>query len=328
MAMTTDELGLTVDALVDGAIIGELGPEGEPQLDVLVRARRHGHDLADPDALASAPVVTPAGSAVPLGVLADLREELGPTVIRRIERRRGLTLIVAPPESIALESAIRTLRQEVLDPMMRDGALPAGVDVTVTGSAGDLDVAKTGFLGVLLIALLISYLLMSALFEDFLAPVVVLVTVPLAAAGGIAALRLVDATLAPQPLDLVTAVGFLILIGVVVNNAILVVDGAIARLRAGDALGEAVGEAVGGRVRPILMTTATSLAGLLPMVLVPGSGSELYRGVGAIVLGGLTLSTVLTLVVVPSFFALVWRLRGTVMRTRHSADESVPSAAE
>jgi HAE1 family hydrophobic/amphiphilic exporter-1 len=137
-------------------------------------------------------------------------------------------------------------------------------------------------------------------------------SVPLAAAGGAGGLWLVNAFLGKQPLDLMTALGFLILIGVVVNNAILVVDGSLARLRAGSTLRDAVPLAVEARVRPIFMTTATSLAGLLPMVIFSGSGSELYRGVGAIVLGGLLVSTVLTLFVVPSAFTLLWRLRGHV----------------
>lgn len=312
LRMTTDQLGLAVDALVDGAIVGELGPEGEPQLDVVVRALRITGELDDPESLATAPIATPARETVPLSVLTDLREELGPTVIRRIERRRGITLEVAPPEEIPLETALQRLRAEVLEPLQRDGAIPPGIEMTVTGTAGDLEVAKSGFVGVLLLALVISFLLMSALFEDFLAPIVVLVTVPLAAAGGVSALRLVDALLQPQSLDLMTAVGFLILIGVVVNNAILVVDGSIARLREGAALHDAVVGAVESRVRPILMTTTTSLAGLLPMVIFSGSGSELYRGVGAIVLGGLISATAFTLVVVPSLFSLVWSARAAV----------------
>ncbi|HMR05642.1 MAG TPA: efflux RND transporter permease subunit, partial [Polyangiaceae bacterium] len=115
--------------------------------------------------------------------------------------------------------------------------------------------------------------------------------------------------MAPQPLDLMTALGFLILMGVVVNNAILIVDGAITRLRDGEELETAVTEAVRRRVRPIFMSTFTSLAGLAPMVLLTGDGSELYRGVGSIVLGGLAVSMFLVIYVVPSFFTLVWRLR-------------------
>src|SRR5690606_1418493 len=122
-------------------------------------------------------------------------------------------------------------------------------------------------------------------------------------------LWLVDRHLGPQPFDLMTALGFVILVGVVVNNAILVVDGALSRLRDGSTLADAVPDAVEARVRPIFMSTATSLAGLFPMVVFPGSGAELYRGVGAIVLGGLAVSTVLTLYVVPSLFTLLWRLR-------------------
>ncbi len=305
----TNDLGLTVDAYIDGANIGELGPRGEPQLDVLIQAkRRNGRTIETLDELLSAPISSPAG-VVPLAVVADLREELGPTTIQRIERERAITLTVSPPETLPLETALRKLENEVITLMKADGTIPADVQVTYSGAAGDLEVAKGQFAGVLLLALIISYLLMSALFEDFLAPIVVLVTVPLAAAGGVIALRLVDALLAPQALDLMTAIGFLILIGVVVNNAILVVDGALARLREGDDLTTAVRAGVENRVRPIVMTATTSLAGLLPMVIFTGSGSELYRGVGAIVLGGLALSTVLTVFVVPSFFVLLWRPR-------------------
>lgn len=310
LGVATTDLGLTLDALVDGAIVGELGPEGEPQLDLVVRAvRGRGERIDEPEEILGVPVATPGGDVVPFGVLADLSEELGPTVIQRIERRRAITLEISPPEDVPLERALAIVEDGVIGEMRAEGAIPAGVQITYSGTAGDLDVAKGQFANVLLLAVIISYLLMSALFEDFLAPIVVMVTVPLAAAGGVMALRAVDALLSPQPLDLMTALGFLILIGVVVNNAILVVDGALARMREGDVLEDAVRQAVEARVRPILMTTLTSLAGLLPMVLVPGSGSELYRGVGAVVLGGLTLSTVLTLFVVPSFFSLVWRLR-------------------
>jgi HAE1 family hydrophobic/amphiphilic exporter-1 len=305
------DLGFFADALVDGAIVGEYAREGQPKLDVVLTPR--GGPLDDPARLASAPVAV-GGSAqndpmVPLGSLATLEEELGPTVLARIERRRAITLTIAPPDEIALEDAINLVRNDVVNAMRDEGAIPDDIRITLSGAAGDLEVAQKRFGYVLLLALLISFLLLAALFEDFIAPLPVLVTIPLAAAGGLLGLRLVDTFLGQQPLDMMTAVGFVILIGVVVNNAILVVDGALNRLRMGSALESAVSEAVKSRVRPIFMSTLTSLAGLTPMVVFPGSGSELYRGVGAVVLGGLALSTVLTLFVVPALFSLIWRLR-------------------
>lgn len=311
LRMTGAQLGQVVDTYVDGAIIGEFGREGEPKVDVVLRASRPdgGEAIEAPEALMDTPVVTPSGDVVPLSSLARQEQRLGPTIIKRIERRRAIVLQVTPPESVALELAIERIRDQVLTPLQEAGQVPEGVDVKLSGTASKLTEARERFGLILLVAFLISYLLLAALFEDFLAPVAVLVTVPLAACGGIGALRLVDAYLGAQPLDLMTALGFLILIGVVVNNAILVVDGAIAGLAEGLSLEDAVPQAVGGRVRPIFMSTTTSLVGLLPMVISSGSGSELYRGVGAVVLGGLTLSTVLTLFVVPALFTLLWRLR-------------------
>lgn len=318
LGMSGAELGQAVDALVDGTIIGEWGKEGEAKVNVVLRAKlpqAPGRAATDDDTrltqteLAAALLTTPSGHVVPLGTLATIEERLGPTQIRRIERARSITLQVTPPDDLALETAMELIRGRVAE-MQQSEAIPAGVNVALSGTAGKLEQTKGRFAEVLLMAVVISFLLLAALFEDFIAPLAVLVTVPLAGAGGVLGLLLVDRFLGDQPFDLMTAMGFLILIGVVVNNAILVVDGALARLRDGTGLALAVSGAVEARVRPIFMSALTSLAGLVPMVIFPGSGSELYRGVGAIVLGGLALSTVLTLYVVPSLFTLLWRLRG------------------
>ncbi len=307
LGMNGSELGLVVDSLVDGARIGEFGKEGEPRLDVVLRPLDGG--ITEPSQLSAAPVATPRGEVVPLSSIATVREELGPTSIQRIERRRAISIQVRPPESIALETAIGLIRSEVLGPLREEGALGGDLETRLEGTAGDLERAKGRLVNVLILAVVISFLLMAALFEDFVAPTVVMVTLPLAAGGGMLGLRLVDATLSRQPLDLVTALGFIILIGVVVNNAILVVDGALARLREGQSLPDAITGGVMGRVRPIFMSALTSLAGLLPLVIFPGSGSELYRGIGSVVLGGLAVSTLLTLFVVPTLFTLLWAPR-------------------
>lgn len=172
--------------------------------------------------------------------------------------------------------------------------------------------------------LMVTYLLMAALFESFVYPFVIMFTVPLAIVGGFAGLRVVhevtmaNPVLAPQQLDVITMLGFIILVGVVVNNAILLVHQSLNFMRgAGESpeeleepmpMMQAISEAVRTRVRPILMTTLTSVLGMLPLALFPGAGSELYRGLGAVVIGGLIVSTVFTLVLVPLLFGLVLQM--------------------
>jgi len=304
--MTGAEIGLLIDAYIDGAIIGELGRAGEPKRDVVLRAK----GIKNKNQLLTAPAATPTGEVVLVGKIAAIKSTLGPTIIQRIERRRAITLQVSPPDTIALEDAIAKVRNEVIGPLQASGKIPPGIRVDISGSAGRLEQAKKRFGWVLLLAVIISFLLLAALFEDFLAPIAILVTIPLAGAGGVLGLLIVDKFLGKQSLDMLTAVGFLILIGVVVNNAILIVDGALTRMRReGMDLANAVASAVDWRVRPILMSALTSIAGLLPLVLFPGNGSELYRGVGGVVLGGLALSTLLSLFIVPALFTSLWRMR-------------------
>lgn len=312
LGMTSSELGLLVDVYVDGAIIGEVATGGETKRDVVMRAT--GIDVTGREALINAPAAVPRSDVpVPVGNVATVRELNGPTTIQRIERRRALTLQVSPPDDIALEEAISLVRDGAVGKLGAQGLIPADVRVDYSGSAGKLEEAQTRFVWVLLFALLITFLLLAALFEDFLAPIAILVTVPLAGAGGVFGLWLVNRFVAPQPLDMLTALGFVILIGVVVNNAILIVDGTLTRMREREmSLEDAVASAVRWRVRPILMSVLTSMVGLLPLVIFPGSGSELYRGVGSVVLGGLALSTALSLFIVPAVFTTLWRARRAV----------------
>lgn len=166
-------------------------------------------------------------------------------------------------------------------------------------------------------ALVVTYLVMCALFESFIYPFVIMFTVPLAIVGGFAGLRIVheitmaNPLVAPQQLDVLTMLGFIILIGVVVNNAILIVHQSLNNVRiAGMPHREAVLEATRSRLRPIYMTAATSIFGMLPLVIWPGPGSELYRGLGSVVLGGLALSTLFTVFLIPSLLLFFIRMEG------------------
>jgi HAE1 family hydrophobic/amphiphilic exporter-1 len=195
------------------------------------------------------------------------------------------------------------IENDIIAPLQKAGSLQ-GVEIEVGGNADKLTQTRLALQWNLLLALVITYLLMAALFDNFLYPFIILFSVPLAAAGGFIGLRAVNAFIAPQGFDVLTMLGFIILIGTVVNNAILIVHQSLNNVRYNSLEGvPAVSEAVQTRIRPIFMSAATSLLGLLPLVISTGSGSELYRGLGSILLGGLAMSTVFTLFVIPSLLA-------------------------
>lgn len=140
-------------------------------------------------------------------------------------------------------------------------------------------------------------------------------SVPLAGLGGVIGLALVNWTIAYQPMDVLTMLGFIILVGTVVNNAILVVHQSLILMREeGMNPRDSIREATRTRIRPIFMSVSASIIGMLPLVIYPGAGSELYRGLGSVVLGGLALSTVFTLFVVPAMFSLSLDIRSAVVR--------------
>jgi hydrophobic/amphiphilic exporter-1 (mainly G- bacteria), HAE1 family len=313
--MTNQELGFTIDALVDGAKASDYQFEGD-EIDLTIRGiDRYANQT---QLLTSIPIYTRGGQLTTVGNIADVRLVAAPEQINHVERERSIVIQVIPPLEMALEEAMDVIRAKILEPLNESGTLGRLYHVRLSGTADDLtqtyQVLKWNFL----LAFTITYLLMAALFESFLYPLVIIFTVPFAAAGGFLGLALVNNFVAYQPLDVLTMLGFVIRIGVVVNNAILVVHQALNFMRGtaepdslegeverGLSLREAIRESVKIRVRPILMTTLTTLFGLLPLVVSSGAGSELYRGIGSVVLGGLLVSTVFTLIVIPAMFTLV-----------------------
>jgi HAE1 family hydrophobic/amphiphilic exporter-1 len=197
-----------------------------------------------------------------------------------------------------LEEAIDIIRDKVVGPMIERG-LPSGVRIQISGSADKLEETWNEILFDIILAIVIVYLVMAVLFESFIYPFIVMLSVPVAAAGGLMGLAILN-MFVNQSLDMLTMMGFIILIGIVVNNAILLVHQTLHHIRVENmAAGDAIQEATRNRVRPIFMSTLTSIFGMLPLVVFPGAGSELYRGLGSVVLGGLSLSAILTLALVP-----------------------------
>jgi len=279
-------------AVGDGLYVGDYF-DGEERLDIIVRAAA----WETPEELAAIPLATPDAGILPLGELVHVVRTAGPDKLRRLDRRRTVTLRVTPPEGVSLEETIMFLKENI-EPVVRE-YLPEGGGVRYSGAADKLEEALFNLSSSFVLALLILYLLMSALFHSFRDGLLVLLVLPLATVGGVAALWLLN-LVAFQPMDLLTMIGFIILLGLVVNNAILLVYQTRAAERQGIARRSAVEQAVRLRLRPILMTTLTSVFGMLPLLLMPGAGTELYRGLAGVIVGGMLVSTVFTLLLLPA----------------------------
>ncbi|MEM1284716.1 MAG: efflux RND transporter permease subunit [Pseudomonadota bacterium] len=298
-------LAATVDAYNDGLRVAEI-TEGADRLNLMLLGDRSALTGMRTQDIGGFPVVTPSGQIVPVSALAEVLVTAGPTEIRHRDRLRTVTLEVRPSDALALESAVALLESQVIAPMQEQG-LPPGIRLTVSGTADQLSQTWDAIQINLVVALLIVFLVMAILFESFILPLVILISVPVAAAGGVGGLALLN-TFQVQPLDMLTLLGFIILIGIVVNNAILIVHQTLYNLREKglDPI-EAIEEATRNRIRPIFMSTLTSIMGMMPLVVIPGEGSELYRGLGAVVVGGLSMSAFLTLLTVPPLLRLCLR---------------------
>ena len=314
MRLDARQLGYIVDCLVDGGYATDYFLDND-RIDLVIK----GDDrfVQRTQDLRTLPVVTPGGQLVPLEAVAEVREfSSGPEQILHRERERAITVQVSPPAKMPLEEAQERIQSMIVKPLEESGALDGGYRITLGGTTDKLVATWKSLWFNLVIAGVITYLLMAALFESWLYPAVVIASVPVGSVGGLLGLWLLNWLGASfgifQPLDVLTMLGFVILIGTVVNNPILIVERALQLVRETDTEPtEAILEAVRSRVRPIFMTTLTTVLGLLPLVLFPGAGSELYRGLGAVLLGGMLFSTIVTLVLVPALLGLCFRIFGT-----------------
>jgi HAE1 family hydrophobic/amphiphilic exporter-1 len=295
-------LALSLDAYNDGVRVKEV-TIGTDRIDLMLKGMASFSNDRRTQEIAAYPVVTPNGRIVPISALADIKLTAGPVEIRHRERLRTITLEVRPAADLPLETALAIMRDKIVKPAEAQG-LPSGVQLTLTGAADQLTKTWDALKINLLLAIVIVFLVMAVLFESFVLPLVILISVPVAGAGGVAGLTILN-IFQPQQLDMLTLLGFVILIGIVVNNAILLVHQSLHHLREdGMGVNEAILEATRNRIRPIFMSTLTSVVGMLPLVTFPGAGSELYRGLGSVVVGGLSLSAILTLLLVPPLLRL------------------------
>ena len=301
--MTSSELGLALDVLMDGTYVGDFKQEGKKKIDLIIKSADAG--IATPEDLYHSLLSTPKGQMVPVSSLARLEHIAGMTQIRHLERKRTVTLQITPPDDMALQEALEIIEQEII-PAVRAEGLFKELEVGISGAADKLLETRNVLQWNFILAALIAYLLMASLFSNFIYPLIIMLTIPLAGAGGFIGLKLLNIFLVQQPMDVLTMLGFVILIGVVVNNAILIVHQALNNFHnRGMTHYDAVLDSTRSRLRPIYMSAATSIFGMMPLVLVQGAGSEMYRGLGSVLLGGLAVSTVCTVFVIPAILMFV-----------------------
>lgn len=316
--LSARDLGLTVDAFNNGIRVDEVLVDGRFMDLILAGSKAQSDETQD---IANLPITTTSGTLVPVSSLASVELIAGPTQIMHEDGDRAVALRIRPPPQMPLETALDLIQKGVIEKMEAAG-LPDGVRLRLGGTADALTATARELRLDLILAFAIVFLVMAVLFESFFYPLIIVLSVPVAAAGGVIGLKVLN-LYQFQQLDMLTLLGFVILIGIVVNNAILLVHQTLHHIRVeGYSHSDAVVEATRNRIRPIFMSTLTSIGGMLPLVLFSGAGSELYRGLGSVVIGGLSLSALITLAIVPPLLALfVGTLERTIQATpRGDAD--------
>ena len=263
--------------------------EGGDEYKILVRTPEESR--ADIDKLRSMPIVTPYG-VVPLETVASLETSLGPAKIMHETKRRMGTLAISKTDDIALGAL-----QKIVEDAVKEADLPDGVTYEIGGSAEDMQESMKGLLVAVLVGIVLVYMVMASQFESLLEPFAILLSIPISFAGVIFAMLITHTTV-----QMTVMIGCLLLVGIVVNNGIVLLDVLKNKRAAGQNLEEAAIDAARSRLRPILMTTITTILGMVPMAMEMGDGSEMWAPMGRAVVGGMTVALCLTLVVVPAVY--------------------------
>jgi hydrophobic/amphiphilic exporter-1 (mainly G- bacteria), HAE1 family len=321
LGLSVSLVGRVIETVVAGRRVSTLIDRGR-EVDVNVVAPQWR--VTSSEDLESLPFLTQDDQVLTVGTVATVERTTGPQSIRRLERERNALLTVNIAADAPLELVVSEVEDVVFPQMMRE--LGPAYTLAVGGSADKLKTTLAALTNGLGLSVLIIYLLLVSLFRSWRLPVVILVTVPLALSGGVLGIRVASALTGGQAaFDVIAMLGFVILAGLVVNNAILIVHQAGNFQREGLPLREALAESARSRLRPILMSVVTTVFGMLPLAMGGGAGAELYQGLGAVIVGGLVVSTLFTLFLVPVLLSL-GHDASDLMRRREPAEAAQPAA--
>ena len=331
LGIDAGDLGYTIWAFSDGAFVDEFFL-GDEKIDMFLYST-YG-TIERPEDVDNIMLYSSRGGMVPLDAVASIRQTVNTGTIRRVDGERTITLGIVPPRDIPLEQGVDMVRRGIIEELRETGAVGDGISMSITGASDQLEETRHALKGNFIIAVFISYLLLVAIFSHWGYPLLVMTTVPVGIGGGLFGLWLLNAvggnlsllglTDIHQSFDVITMLGFLILIGTVVNNPILIIDRTMRNIKTrGMASVDAVLESTRARIRPIMISSITTIFGLSPLVFNPGAGTELYRGLGAIVMFGLLFSTVITLTFMPTLLSLTLQFRDWLRPSAGYAGKSV-----
>jgi len=291
LGVSAEEVGAAMRTKIRGDVVGEFR-EGEERIDIRLRAGERFRSLAS--GVQSLRIILPGGTTVPVSAVAEIVTGRGPAAIYRYSGAR-VAEVTALPTTRDLGGAL-----EAVSAAVSELELPLGARLELAGQNEELSVSFNSLWLAMALATFLVYVVMASQFESLIHPFVILMAVPLGAVGVVAALVLTSTSI-----SVLVLIGAIMLAGIVVNNAIVLVDAVNRRRREGQALDEAIVGAGSERLRPILMTTATTVLALFPMALGLGAGDELRAPLAITVIGGLSVATLLTLLVIPCIYRVL-----------------------
>jgi multidrug efflux pump len=295
MGVNVDAVARTVETMLGGRAVTRYKRDAE-QYDVIVQTESRGR--AAPDDIARLFVRGRNDTMVPLASLVKVREAVSPRELNHFNQRRSVTITANLAQGYALGEALAFMDQTAAR------VLPQGYVTELNGVSREFR-SSSGALGlVFLLALLFIFLVLAAQFESFIDPFVILLAVPLSMVGALLALNLAGGTL-----NVYSQIGLITLVGLISKHGILIVEFSNQLRQQGKTVTEAVLDAASQRLRPILMTTGAMVLGALPLALASGAGAESRQQIGWVIVGGMSLGTLLTIFVVPTIYTLFARRR-------------------
>ncbi|MCL2196600.1 MAG: efflux RND transporter permease subunit [Treponema sp.] len=293
LGLNTMTIGTEIKAAVDGAIATRYKSSGKDYDVILILAEADRNTLPALDQIF---INSQIAGRVPLSSFVQYQEGTGPLSIRRENQSRVIHVTAGYKPGVS-SNHLQSMLEEVIR-----AEIPVEDDVILEYGGANAEMIKifTRFILICVIAIFLVFGIMASLFESFRSPFIIILTIPLSVIG-IVTIYLITNTI----FNALTAVGLLVLIGIITNNGIILVDYTNLLRKRGYALNDAITEAARSRLRPILMTTVTTVLGLVPMAFFPGEGAELVAPIGKTVLGGLSFGTLMTLFLMPVMYAII-----------------------